>query len=109
MLEKIKRWLMLGEDTIFPEVDSRILIGSTAVVAATQMLQNRLLLTYPLNLAPAHADCVRIIFARGAALNAIYGIAFNNQAGLVYDSILKYGTEGTPIIPDVNDGTQSKK
>lgn len=100
MLNWLKRWLMLGEDIVFPEVDSRILVGGNSTTAATEMFNKNYLLTYPLQLAPVHADCVRVIFARGTgALTAIYNIAFNNQVGVVYDSILTYGTQGIPIIP----------
>ncbi len=103
-LQKIKHWLMLGEDTILPEVESRILVGKGSAETALKIFEANLLLTYPIQLAPAHVDCVRIIFARGVgALSIIFEMANSNQVGVIYDSILTYGTQGIPLIPSPSD------
>lgn len=82
-----------------PTAMSKIVQGAFYRAAALEMYNAKHLVAPALDLAPAHVNCARVIFlnTQDAVLD-LEIIATKQGCTLLPDSIVYYGTQGTPIL-----------
>lgn len=82
-----------------PAITSRILQGAFYSQAAIAISKEGFLLAPAVDLAPAHINCVRIIFPySNTTMKAIINICKEWDVAVLLDSINTYGLEGHPIL-----------
>ena len=92
LLEKIVNFFV-------PTAMSKIIVGPFYRAAALEMYKNKHLVAPAIDLSPAHVNCARVVFLHTQdVILDLEIIAAKCGCTLQADSIVYYGTQGTPIL-----------